>query len=113
MLFARLEVAGLVEDVVGGQKHFALLEDDAAFADERGFVGNGLPCPGVVHAAGVADDGRERHVRGDFFQRVVIALDEGGAFQKVEREIAADAEFGEDREIRAAPLGFRCKRKNA
>jgi len=52
-------------------------------------------------------------LRGEFFQRVVIALDEGGALQKVEREIAADTELREDREFRAVALGFRCKRKNA
>ena len=113
LLIAWLEVAGLVEHVVGGQEHFALLEDDAALANQRGFVGNGLPCPAVVQAAGVANDGRERHLRGNFLQRVVIALNKRGAFQKVEREIAADTEFREDREFRAALLGFRCKRKNA
>ena len=45
LFFAGLEIAGFVEDVVGGEKHFGLFEDDAAFVDEGGFIGNGLPCP--------------------------------------------------------------------
>ena len=72
-----------------------------------------FPALGGFHAAGVADDGRERHLRGDFFQRVEIALDERRAFQEIEREIAADAKFGEDGKIRAALFGFRRKCEDA
>ncbi len=37
-----LEITRLVEDVVGGQQHLALLENNAAIGDERGGIGNGL-----------------------------------------------------------------------
>ena len=115
LLVAGLEVAGFVEDVVGGEKHFGLLEDDAAIVDEGGFIGNGLPCLwwSWIDAAGVADDGGERHLRGDAFEGVVITLDEGGAFEQVEGKIAADAEFGKDDEVGAKAVGLRGESEDA
>ena len=67
LLVGGLEVAGLVEDVVGGQQHLALFEDDAAAGDERGFIGDVLTAAVVGNVAGVANDGGERHLRGNLF----------------------------------------------
>jgi hypothetical protein len=67
----------------------------------------------MIDAAGKAYDGGERHAVGDVFQGVEIALDESGALEQVEREIAADAEFGEDGEFRAAALGLVREVENA
>ncbi len=53
---SRLKIADFIENVVGGQKHFALLENHSAFADERGFIGDGLCQLAVFHAAGVTHD---------------------------------------------------------
>jgi len=69
----------------------------------------------MIDAAGEAYDGRERHAVGDVFQGVEIALDEGRAFEEVEREIAADAEFGEGRQVQRrgawlVPRGRECGR---
>ena len=50
---------------------------------------------------------------GDVFQRVEIALDEGGALEQVEGEIAADAEFGKDGELGAALFGLLRKCEDA
>jgi len=111
--FARLEVAGFVEDVVGGQEHLALLEDDAAVLDEGGFVGDSLAGAGMIDAARKAYDGGERHAVGDVFQGVQIALDEGGALEEIEREIAAGAELGKYGEFRAAALGLFREVENA
>lgn len=115
LLVAGLEVAGFVEDVVGGKEHFGLLEDDTAIANKGSFIGNGLPCPVVVgiDAAGVTDDGGERHLRGDTIEGVVIPLDEGRTFEEVERKIAANAEFGEDGEVGAKAFGLRGKGEDA
>ena len=103
LFVAGLEVAGFIEDVVGGEKHFGLLEDHTAFVDERGFIGNELPCPMMIRidAPGVTNDGGERHLRGDAIERVMIALDEGGAFEKIEGKVAADAKLGKDGEVGA------------
>ncbi len=100
-----LEVARLVEDVVGGQQHFALLEKNFSLGDERGGVRHGLA--GGVH--GVADEADERWQR-DFFgeadEFLLVALGERWALDEVLRRVAADAEFGKDGEIGAAFLGF-------
>jgi len=47
------------------------------------------------------------------FQRVQIALDEGGALEKIEGEIAADTELGEDGEFRATAFGLFRQVENA
>jgi hypothetical protein len=114
LLVAGLKVARLVEDVVGGEEHLGLFEDDATFRNESGFIGDGLPCPVVIriHAAGVANDGRERHLLGDVLQSFMIAANERGPLQKIQRKISADAEFGEDGEIGAAALGYAGQLKN-
>src|ERR1700704_229495 len=39
----RLKISRFVEDVVGGQKHFALLENNTTIANECGFIGDGFP----------------------------------------------------------------------
>jgi hypothetical protein len=49
----------------------------------------------------------------DTEERVVIALDEVGTFEKIEREVAADAEFGEDGEFGAKAFGLRGEGENA
>ena len=67
----------------------------------------------MIDAAGKAYDSGKRHAIGDVFESVEIALDEGGAFEEIEREIAADAEFGEDGKFSAAALGLFRKVENA
>ena len=114
LLVTGLEIARLVEDVVGGKKHFGLLEDDAAFEDEGSFVGDGLPCPVMVgiDSASIADDGGERHLGGDAVEGVVIALDEGGTLEEIEGKVTADAELGKDGEVGTESLGLFRKREN-
>jgi hypothetical protein len=43
----------------------------------------------------------------------VIAVDEGGAFEQILREIAAQAKFRKNREVRAALMGGSCQAQNA
>ena len=108
LAIAGKEIAGFIENVVGGKKHLALFEDNAALGDEGGFIGNRLPGRVVVlvDASGVADDSRKWHLGGDLLECFVIALDEGGTFEKIKGKIPADAEFGEDSEVSAATPGF-------
>jgi len=44
---------------------------------------------------------------------LVIALNESGALEKIEGKIAAHTELGEDGEIGATALGFRCEGQDA
>ena len=107
-----LEVTRFVEDVVGGQQHFVLLENDAAVRPEARRRSRRL-AGWDVGARGVADqDGQRRFLRetGDL---VAIAFEEAGAFEQIQREIAADAEFGKDGEIGAAVFGFAGHVENA
>src|SRR5579863_879671 len=61
-----LEIAGLIENVVSGEKHFALAEGDFAVAKKRGAIGGGFA--GLdLRFANVADDGGNGHFGGEFF----------------------------------------------
>ena len=67
----------------------------------------------MIDAAGEAYNCGKWHPVGDVFQGVEIALDESRAFEEIEREIAADAEFGEDGKFSAAALGLFREVENA
>jgi hypothetical protein len=67
LLFGGLEVTAFVENIVGRQEHFALLEDHAAAVDERGFISNSFPVA-VFDATSVPHDGGQRQLGGQFFQ---------------------------------------------
>ena len=101
LLVRGLEVARLIEDIVGGQQHFALLKNDAALGDEGRFVGDGFSVA-VFYAAGVAHDGRQRQLGGQLFQLLVISIDEGGAFEEVLGQVSAQAKLGKNGQIGAA-----------
>ena len=100
-----LEIARLVEDVVGGQQHLVLLEGHAAFGEQSGgvpggFAGGGMGARGVANQDG---QGRFLSERGD---GGAVAFEEGRALEQVLRKIAAQAEFGENGQIGAAAFGF-------
>src|SRR6266852_5970334 len=67
----------------------------------------------MIDASRKADNGGERHAVRDVFQSIEIALDEGWALEKIEREIAADAKLGEDGEFGATALGLFREVENA
>ena len=67
----------------------------------------------MIDAPGKANNGGKRHAVGDVFEGVQIALDERGAFEKIEGKIAADTELGEDGEFRATAFGLLRKVENA
>jgi hypothetical protein len=66
----------------------------------------------MVIAAGVAHNGRKRHVVSEIFEGIEIPLNEGGAFKEVKRKIPADAEFGKDSEVGTAAFAFLCELEN-
>src|SRR5262249_27328452 len=81
-----------------------LLEDHAPAIDERCFVGDALACS-IFGFAHVAHDGRQRQLRSQRLQFHLIAIDKRWPFQKVQRQITAEAQLGKDRQSRAAPAG--------
>ena len=100
-----LEVARLVEDVVGGQQHFALLEKNFSVGDERGGIGNGFA--GIVHGvADESDEGWQRDFFGEADEFLLVSLGERWALDEVLRRVSADAELRKDGEVGAAFLGF-------
>ena len=91
-----LEVARFVEDVVGRQQHFALLEEDFSSGDQSRRVRDGLA--GLIHC--VANEAYDRGYGNGLcqpHQRFLIVLDKGWPFDEVLRRISAKAQFGEDR----------------
>jgi len=50
----------------------------------------------LVNAASVADYSRKRHLRGELLECVVVAPYKVGSLEKIEGEIATNAEFRED-----------------
>src|SRR6266487_1768738 len=107
-----LKVARFIKDVIGGKQHLALLENHTPPAEQCGFIGDGLACP-IRDAPGVAHNGGQRNLGSKLLQSGMVSLDEGGAFEKVLRKIAAQTEFGEYCEIGAALLGLRRQAQDA
>ena len=93
LLLGGQEVSGLVEDVVGGQQHLALPEDDLAALDHRRAVGGGL----------AGRRGRAAHVAADQacvqtggfarqpFKLLPGALQKTGLLDQIARRIAGEA----------------------
>ena len=103
---AGLEVARLVEDVVGRQQRFEVPAEDRRVAEQRGRVVQ-RPAGRPAVDLGVADDrvngvavGREL---GD---GLTLAFDEAGLEQQVLGRVAGDRELGEDDELAAGVLGL-------
>ncbi len=97
------EVAGLVEDVVSGQQHLRLREEDAAALDDGGAVG-GAFAGGGPRAAGVSadDGGRERGGFGGEPRELLFGpFEKSWFFDEVARRVAVDGELGEDGDVRA------------
>ncbi len=101
---AGLEVAGFVEDVVGGEEGFAAASEDLAVGDDGDGVVEEATC-GAGIFFGEADDGD------DVFGGIGDAGDgffgegEGGGFEEeVFGGIAEDGEFGEEDDV--GVLGF-------
>ena len=91
-----LEVARFVEDIVGGEKHFALLEENFAVGDQGGGIGDGLA--GVVLASPTkpTSDGSGMDLaRRDQF--LLVAFDEG---RGARRDLAAGSRRGRVRRRR-------------
>src|SRR6185437_14574362 len=96
-----LEVTGFVENIVSGEKHFALAKSDFAVAKERGAIRGRLA--GLdLGFANVTDDGGKRHFGGKFAEGGLVAFEEGGTFDEILRRVAAEAEFGKDDEVSGA-----------
>src|SRR5580693_5273249 len=112
LVIRRLEIPRFVEDIIGGQQHLALLEDDASPAKHRGLIGDGLPCS-VLHAPGVTDDSGQGYLCGEINQLPVVSLDECGALQKVLGKIAAKAELGKYGQVGAALLRLSSQAQDA
>ena len=98
--FGRLEVAGLVENVVGGQQHFLLLEEHAAIGDQHGGIRNGFAgLGGRVCGADVPDYRRDRQPRHQGRQRGAVVLHKRGPLEQVLRRIPAQAKLREDHQV--------------
>ncbi len=98
-----LEVARLVEDVVGGEEGLGLGEDEGPARDhgDRADEGPALPRAVPVDVAHRDRDlGRELAL--EAAQGGEAALDEGVLVEEVHRRIAAEGELGEDDELGAA-----------
>ena len=108
-LTARLEVAVLVEHVVGREQRLVVHRDHAPVADERGGIVQRLALAGLV-PRDEADDRRQRKFAREPVERVEPAGDEPGMLDEVARRIAhdghlrKDGEFGPER--RRAPGGI-------
>src|SRR6185437_7827298 len=99
-----LKITRLVENIVGGKKHFLLLEGDVTVGEKRGAI-RGEFSGRFLRFADVADDCGHGHAGGEALKLFEIALDEGGTFDEILRRIAAQAEFGKNDEVGGA--GFR------
>src|SRR5260370_6842516 len=110
--FCRLEIAGLVKDIVRGQKHLVLFEDHPPAGDERGGIGCRLARV-VSSAADITDDGRNRELFGERGKLAAIAIQKSRAFNEVLRQVAAQAQLGENRKLRTPPLSLLSEIPNA
>ncbi len=100
-----LEIACLVEYVIGGKKHLALLEENFSVGDQGGGIRDGLA--GVVlRLAYEADDRRKRNGFREPQKLSAIAFDEDRSLDKILRRVSAKTKLGKNGEIRAARLGF-------
>src|SRR5690606_32212727 len=98
-LRARLEVAVLVEDVVGGQQRLRDGVHDVAVFEEDGPVVEPLAAAVLVPYRRADDEPQPpRRVRGDVVERLPRILDERGLVEEVLRRVADEAELGEDGE---------------
>ncbi len=68
-------------------------------------LATGLPVLSMASPTKPTSDG-QRDGFGEAHEFLLIAFDEGGAFDEILRGVAADAEFGKDGEFGAAGLGF-------
>ena len=99
----RLEVAVLVEHVVGRQQRLAEALLDAAAAQQRRAVEERPPFVGRVRF-GQADEHRRqrRQLARERVERVPAAAHEAGAEQQIARQVADQRQLRRDREIGAA-----------
>ena len=115
-----LEVARFVEDIVGGQQHFVLLEEDLPIGEQGGGVGDWL-AGSCLGAAYDSRRGWERDLLPARRSTSRLRSRKAGPLEQIVRKIAADAEFGEDGEVGAAMIwpggpdpgcGRNCRRKS-
>jgi len=96
-----LKITRFVEDVVGGEKQFALFELNFTIGEKRGAI-RGRLAGIVLGFADVTDDGRHGHFFGEAGEFFLIALEEFGTLDEILRRIAAEAKFGENDKAGAA-----------
>ena len=100
-----LEVARLVEHIVGGEQHFSLFEEYAAVRDKCGAVRHRFA--GVVlRPAYVADERWQRNRFRQTCECLQVAFDERRALHQILRRIAAETKLREQSEFRTAGLCF-------
>ncbi len=106
-----LEIAGFVEDVVGGQQHFVLNELDGSVGEKCSGVGGGFARV-ARGAGGIPDDRGDGQAAREAGQFPFVSFHELGALDQVEGQITAKAEFGKYGEVGAALLGALGKFQN-
>jgi hypothetical protein len=102
----RLEVAILVEDVVGGEQRLAEARIDAAAAQQRGAVEQRPPFVGRVRFR-KADEHRRKAggLAREIAEHVPAAADKVAVEQQIARQIADQRQLGRDRQRRVGLAG--------
>ena len=102
------KIAGFVENVVIGQEHFDLLEDDFAMVDDGGGV-LGADGGAFGRVGDVAEDEGGFEVgalAGDGFKGGGGAVEEGLLLDQIARGVAGEGEFGKDDGVGLRLVGF-------
>ena len=99
--FRRLEVARLVEDVVGREECFVNFANGVSALEDGGGVAKGAAMPRVqVHIADKQRDVSGLRVEG--FERGYVARDELALKQQILWRVAGQCEFGSEHDFRAS-----------
>ena len=106
------EIACFVKDIIGGEQHFGLPEDDGAFLQNGRAVGGPFAGGRVCAAHVTADDGQAqvRRLRCEPLQVLFGPLDKCGFLDQIPRRITRNRQFGEHHHFCPATRGFvRCR----
>ena len=115
LMFGRLKVALLVEDVVERQQHLLLHEAHPPAGEQRGNIARVLPFvwPAIHRAGGEDRAAQNRRAIGgvgrNLIQRLSRAVQKRPLLQQVGRRVSADGEFRKHRQLRAGLRGARGK----